>query len=149
MRKKSALTVWKAADGSWVGIRFSARVERESRFHAPQPDKGGVSESAADWTPGNCERRSRSSVKHHRKSRAGSHNGNCPSTGTLVFEILARGQQQFERQQVFRVKAGIETCTRRMKVLTMRPVPVSSTSAMAMVATTSKLLRRWREEPAW
>ena len=111
------------------------------------PDKGGVSEIAADWTPGNCERRSRS-WSNTKGSRGLGRTMAIPPRVPSSLKYSPVGSSQFERQQVFRVKAGIDTASSRMKVLTMRPVPVSSTSAMAMVETTRTLLRRWRENPA-
>src|SRR5262245_3509591 len=58
--KKSTLTVWKAAEGNGVWGSISALVSRVNSVPRRWPDKGAASEIAADWTPGNCERRSRS-----------------------------------------------------------------------------------------
>src|SRR6266404_7307910 len=146
VRKKSTLTVLNIADGNCVSGSGFGLASSVKLVPATQPAKGGESEIAADWTPGNCERRSRS--RSNTKGSSGL--GRTMATPFLAPSSLKYwpvGSVNWNVSRFFVLKPG-STCASRMKVLTLSPVPVSSMSAMAMVAATRRLLRRWREDPA-
>src|ERR1700730_6767572 len=54
VRKKSTLTVWNIAEGNCVSGSGFGLASSVKLVPATLPAKGGVSEIAADWTPGNC-----------------------------------------------------------------------------------------------